>query len=124
MTRPLSLKLYNSLSRRVEPVTPTQEGHLRVYCCGPTTYDVSHVGHGRSAVLPDLLVRHLRASGLRVTYARNITDVDDKILQRARERSEDPLSLSNRYASLYQRDVALLGCLPPDYEPRFSQCLP
>ena len=124
MTRPLSLRLYNSLSRRVEPVTPTHEGHLRVYCCGPTTYDVSHAGHGRSAVLPDLLVRHLRASGLRVTYVRNITDVDDKILKRARERGEEPLALSDRYATLYQQDVALLGCLPPDHEPRVSQCIP
>lgn len=124
MTRPLPIKLYNSLSRRVEPVTPTREGEVRVYCCGPTTYDVGHAGHGRSAVLPDLLVRHLRAHGLRVVYARNITDVDDKILKRARERNEEPLALSARYATLYQQDVARLGCLPPDHEPRVSACIP
>jgi cysteinyl-tRNA synthetase len=124
MTRPLSLKLYNSLSRRVEPVAPTQEGIVRVYCCGPTTYDVSHAGHGRSAVLPDLLVRHLRALGQQVVYARNITDVDDKILKRARERGEEPLALSARFATLYQQDVARLGCLPPDHEPRVSECIP
>lgn len=124
MTTPLSLKLYDSLTRRVAPVVPTQGNLVRVYCCGPTTYDVSHAGHGRSAVLPDLLVRHLRAQGMRVIYVRNITDVDDKILKRARERGEEPLALSAHYASLYQQDVARLGCLPPDHEPRVSECIP
>jgi cysteinyl-tRNA synthetase len=123
MVRPLSTQLYNTLSRRLEPITPAEEGHIRVYCCGPTTYDVSHAGHGRTAVMPDLLVRHLRASNLRVTYARNITDVEDKILRRSRERNEEPLALSERYAKMYQEDVARLGCLPPDHEPRVSECI-
>ena len=120
----MSLSVYNSLSRKIEPIVPAQEGHVRVYCCGPTTYDVSHAGHGRSALLPDLLVRHLRASGLRVTYVRNITDVDDKILKRAKERGEEPLALSDRFATMYQEDVRAIGCAPPDVEPRVSQTIP
>ncbi|RYE95076.1 MAG: cysteine--tRNA ligase [Myxococcales bacterium] len=124
MAHPLPLRLYNSLTRRLEAVVPQRAGEVRMYCCGPTTYDVSHVGHGRSAVLPDLLVRHLRAHGLNVVYARNITDVDDKIVHRARERSEEPLALSARFALAYQHDVARLGCVPPTHEPRVSECLP
>jgi cysteinyl-tRNA synthetase len=123
MARPLSVTLYNTLTRRVEPVTPAVEGHVRVYCCGPTTYDISHAGHGRTAMLPDLLVRHLRAQGLRVTYVRNVTDVDDKILKRARERGEEPLALSDRFAAMYRDDVAQLGCVAPDAEPRVSESI-
>ena len=121
---PLSLRLYNTLTRRLEAVVPKEEGKVTVYCCGPTTYDVSHAGHGRSAMLPDLLVRHLRASGLQVRYARNVTDVEDKIVKRAKERGEDPPVLAQRYAEMYQDDVRALGCLPPDVEPRVSETIP
>jgi cysteinyl-tRNA synthetase len=95
-----------------------------VYCCGPTTYDVAHVGHGRAALAPDILVRHLRAQGLRVTYVRNVTDVDDKILNRAAETGEPPMALSARMAAMYQEDIAALGCLRPDVEPKVSEHIP
>jgi cysteinyl-tRNA synthetase len=124
MAEPLHVRLYNTLTRRMEALSPAVAGHVKIYNCGPTTYDVSHAGHGRSAVLPDLLVRHLRASGIGVTYVRNITDVDDKILKRAKERGEEPLALSDRFAAMYQEDVRALGCVAPDHEPRVSQTIP
>jgi cysteinyl-tRNA synthetase len=120
----LALRLYNTLTRRVEPVVPHEEGKVSVYCCGPTTYDISHAGHGRTFITPDLLVRHLRASGVTVRYVRNITDVDDKILKRARERGEEPTELSARFATMFQEDMAQLSCRTPDVEPRVSQTIP
>jgi cysteinyl-tRNA synthetase len=118
------LRLYDTLTQRLAPLVPRQPGEVRVYCCGPTTYDVAHVGHGRAALTPDILVRHLRAQGLRVVYARNITDVDDKILQRASSSGEPPMELSARMAGLYQEDIAALGCLKPDVEPKVSEHIP
>ena len=118
------IRLYNTRTRKLEELRPRKDDHLRVYCCGPTTYDVSHAGHGRTAMLPDLLVRHLRASGKKVTYARNITDVEDKIVKRSQERGEHPLALSDRFAAMYVEDLETLGCVPPDHQPRVSECIP
>jgi cysteinyl-tRNA synthetase len=117
----LHLHLHDTLSGNAVPFVPRHPGEARVYCCGPTTYDIAHVGHARAALAPDILVRHLRARGLRVTYARNITDVDDKILKRAGERGEEPMALSARMAKLYQDDMRALGCLDPDVEPKVSE---
>jgi len=117
----LRLRLYDTLSASPRLLVPARPGEVRVYCCGPTTYDVAHVGHARAALTPDILVRYLRVQGLRVTYARNITDVDDKILKRAAESGEEPTALSARMAALYQEDMAALGCLTPDVEPRVSE---
>ena len=74
------LRVYNTMNHRLEPVQCTDPGHVRVYVCGPTVYDVHHAGHARAAVAFDVLVRHLRASGRRGTYVRNLTDLHDKIL--------------------------------------------
>jgi cysteinyl-tRNA synthetase len=115
--------LYNTLTRRVEPLEPVHAGKISVYCCGPTVYDVPHIGHARAALLPDLLVRRLRALGHHVTYVRNITDVDDKILARAQKNGESPLALSERMATVYQDDMRALGCLNPDHEPKVSDHL-
>jgi cysteinyl-tRNA synthetase len=115
-----SLRLFDSLSASLEPLILRTPGEVSVYCCGPTVYDVAHVGHARAALAPDVLVRHLRADGLAVKYVRNITDVDDKILNRAKERGEDPLELSRRMAALYQEDMTALGCVTPDVEPKVS----
>jgi cysteinyl-tRNA synthetase len=120
----LMIRLYNTRTRQVEELRPRHSDGVRVYCCGPTTYDVSHAGHGRTAILPDLLVRHLRASGQKVTYARNITDVEDKIVKRSIEGGEHPLALSARFAEMYIEDVATLGCVPPDFQPKVSECVP
>ena len=119
----LRLRLYDTLTQKLTPLSPRTPGEVRVYCCGPTTYDVAHVGHGRAALAPDLLVRHLRAQGLRVTYVRNITDVDDKVLKRAGESGEEPMALSGRMAELYQADIAAIGCSPPDVQPKVSESI-
>jgi cysteinyl-tRNA synthetase len=120
----LSLRLFDTLSQSLRPFVPRTPGEATVYCCGPTTYDVAHVGHARAALAPDILVRHLRAEGMKVTYARNVTDVDDKILARSKENGEDPLALSARMTVLYQEDIAALGCVTPDVEPRVSGHIP
>jgi cysteinyl-tRNA synthetase len=117
-------RFYNTLHQRLEPFTPREPGHARIYVCGPTVYDVPHAGHARSAVAFDVLVRHLRASGLRVTFVRNITDIDDKILKRASETGEDPLSLSARMTRIYLEDVSAIFCVQPDHQPKVSDHLP
>ena len=118
------MKLYNTLTRQPEPVTPKIPGKVGLYYCGPTVYDVPHVGHARSAVVFDVLTRTLRARGLRVTQVRNITDVEDKILKRAAENGESPLALSRRMTDIYREDMAAVGCLAPDHEPLVSDHIP
>jgi cysteinyl-tRNA synthetase len=118
------IRLYDTLTRNLEPLAPRQPPRVGIYCCGPTVYDVPHAGHARAAVAFDVLVRHLRARGLEVTYVRNITDIDDKILARARESGEQPLALSRRMADVYREQIGAIGCLAPDHEPRVSDHLP
>src|SRR4030095_10096790 len=117
-------RLYNTLTRKVEELAPREAGHVRIYCCGPTAYDVPHAGHARACIAPDVLVRHLRAKQLRVTYVRNITDVDDKILERAKSHGELPLEVSRRMEGIFRSGLRALGCLEPDHEPRVSDHLP
>jgi len=119
-----SLELYDTLTAARKPLSLRTPGEAGVYCCGPTVYDVAHVGHARAALAPDLLVRHLRADGLKVKYVRNITDVEDKILKRSSERGIEPLELSREMAKLYQEDITALGCVTPDVEPRVSETIP
>src|SRR5882672_8614694 len=106
-------RLYNTLTRATEELSPKAE-RVGIYCCGPTVYDLPHAGHARAALAPDLLVRRLRNKGHQVTYVRNITDVDDKILARAEQNGEAPLDLSRRMATVYQDQMREVGCLPPD----------
>src|SRR5258706_9278241 len=114
----MSLRLYNTLTRQLEPFVPVREGEAGLYLCGMTPYDYAHAGNARSAVAYDVLVRHLRARGYRVTYVRNITDVEDKIIDRAKKNGEHPLELSARMAKIYQADMRELGCLDPTFEPK------
>lgn len=95
-----------------------------MYLCGLTTYDHAHAGHARTNVSFDVMVRHLRARGLKVTFVRNITDVDDKIVKRAGELGEAPLALSARMASICDAELASVGCGRPDHEPKVSECIP
>jgi cysteinyl-tRNA synthetase len=117
----MTLELYNTLTSRKEPFEPADAGHVRVYACGPTVYDYSHIGHGRMYVVYDVLVRHLRSRYPRVTFVRNVTDVEDKIVKRARENGEDPRALAERFRVACEEDVRALGCLPPDVEPRVTE---
>jgi cysteinyl-tRNA synthetase len=118
------VRFYSTLSRTVETLQPRVAGKVSIYCCGPTVYDVPHAGHARAAVAFDVLVRHLRARGLEVDYVRNITDIDDKILNRARENGEEPLALSRRMAEVYREQIRAVGCLDPTHEPKVSDHLP
>jgi cysteinyl-tRNA synthetase len=120
----MSLRLYNTLTRKLEEFVPVHEGEARLYVCGMTPYDYAHAGNARSAVAFDMVVRHLRARGYRVTFVRNFTDVDDKILDRAKQTGEPPLELSARMATIYQADMRELGCFDPTYEPKVSENIP
>ncbi len=115
-----TIALYNTMSRKLEPFEPLVPGKARVYVCGPTTYNVAHAGHARANLAFDILVRHLRARGYEVTFVRNVTDVDDKILAAAKATGEEPLALSARMAKLVDDDMRALGLLSPDVEPRVS----
>ena len=114
----MRLLLTNTLSGRKEPLEPREPGHVRLYWCGVTVYAPCHVGHARALIAADVLFRWLRARGLRVTFVRNFTDVDDKIIRRAHEEGISPTALAEREIVGFQRDVAALGCLPPTHEPR------
>ncbi|HSC87677.1 MAG TPA: class I tRNA ligase family protein, partial [Polyangiaceae bacterium] len=119
----MTLSLFDTLENQKRPFVPSEPGHARVYVCGPTTYDDAHIGHARPCVVYDVLVRHLRSQGQRVTYVRNVTDVDDKIINRAAENGEAPTELAARMLVSYQTDMARLATLPPDHEPKVSEHL-
>jgi cysteinyl-tRNA synthetase len=117
------LEIYNSLTRRKEPLQPIEPGKVRMYVCGMTVYDYCHLGHARVLVVFDVVVRYLRALGYEVTYVRNITDVDDKIIQRARENGEDIDHLTGRFIEAMHQDADGLGVLRPDVEPRATRSM-
>jgi cysteinyl-tRNA synthetase len=112
------LHLHNSLTRRKEAFVPADPSHVRMYVCGPTVYDLAHLGNARPVVVYDVVSRLLRALFPRVTYVRNITDVEDKINNRARETGETIGALTARTTADFHADMAALGALPPDIEPR------
>lgn len=119
----MSLSLYDTLSAAKKPFEPEDPTHARVYVCGPTTYDDAHIGHARPCIVYDVLVRHLRASGMGVTYVRNVTDIDDKIIKRAAQNNEEPAALAARMFVSYSTDMARLHNLSPDAEPKVSEHL-
>ena len=112
------LSIYNTLTRRKETFRPIEAGKARIYVCGITTYDYCHLGHARCLAAFDVVVRYLRARGFEVTYVRNITDIDDKILARAEENGELFSDLTERFIAAMHEDERALGILPPDAEPR------
>ena len=118
------LQIYNSLTRKKEPFTPITPGQVRMYVCGMTVYDYCHLGHARVMVVFDMVVRYLRARGNKVTYIRNITDIDDKIINRARENGEDINALTARFIQAMNEDALALGVIPPDQEPRATVHMP
>jgi cysteinyl-tRNA synthetase len=112
------LRLFNSMGRRVERFVPHNAGHVRMYVCGPTVYSYAHIGNARPAVVFDVLARRLRALFPSVTYARNITDVDDKIIAAAAAEGVACEVIADRFAQAYHADLTALGVAPPDIEPR------
>ena len=118
------LKIYNTLSGEKQDFIPTEPGKVRMYVCGMTVYDYCHLGHARVLVVFDMVQRWLRASGLDVTYVRNITDIDDKIIKRANENGETIGQLTNRFIALMNEDSDALGVQRPDHEPRATEFVP
>ncbi len=115
----MAMRIYNTLSRKEDEISPTKPGALGMYVCGPTVYDLSHVGHARVYVIFDTVVRYLRRH-YAVTYVRNFTDVDDKIIKRANATKQDPLALSQHFIEEFRVDMAALDCVPADVEPKVS----
>ncbi|KAL1807737.1 hypothetical protein ACET3Z_024727 [Daucus carota] len=114
------LIVYNSLTKQKEVFKPRVPGKVGMYVCGVTAYDYSHIGHARAYVAFDVLFRYLKHLGYEVTYVRNFTDVDDKIIKRANERGVDPISLSKDFSNEYLQDMEDLQCLLPTHQPRVS----
>jgi cysteinyl-tRNA synthetase len=120
----MSLRIHNTLTRALEDFSPIEPGHVRMYVCGMTVYDLCHVGHARSAVAFDVALRWLQASGYRVTFVRNITDIDDKIIRRSLENKETVRSLTDRMITEMYRDFDALGIARPTYDPRATDYVP
>jgi len=118
------LKIYNTLGRSKQEFIPLRAGEVRMYVCGMTVYDYCHLGHGRVLVIFDVVRRWLRTSGYRVTYVRNITDIDDKIIRRALENRETVGELTARFIRFMDEDAAALGVEKPDHEPRATGYVP
>src|SRR5204863_1094249 len=116
----MQLRLYDTLTKEKRPFTPLDPANVRMYVCGPTVYDFAHIGNARPVIVFDVLFRLLRHlyGDAHVTYARNITDVEDKINARAAEEGISIRELTERTANQYHEDVAALGCLAPTHEPR------
>ena len=118
------LSIYNSLTNRKEEFVPIEKNRIRIYVCGMTVYDFCHLGHARVMVVFDTIIRYLRYRGFDVTYVRNITDIDDKIIQRANELGESVQSLTNRYIDFMNEDLEALSILKPSFEPRATEFIP
>lgn len=120
----MSLEIYSTLSREKAPFKPINDHQVKMYVCGVTVYDYCHIGHGRTFVSFDIIRRWLEASGYDVTFVRNITDVDDKIIRRAAERGISCDALTEEFGRAMQEDMLALGCLAPTHEPRATHFIP
>ena len=117
----MPIRIHNTLTRRLENFEPIDPGHVRMYVCGITVYDLCHMGHLRMIMAFDMVYRWLRESGYQVTYVRNITDIDDKIIKRALERQASIRALTDEMIAAMHRDFAAVGVLPPTHEPRATE---
>jgi cysteinyl-tRNA synthetase len=120
----MTLRIHDTLTRQTADFSPLEPGHVRMYVCGMTVYDLCHIGHARSAVAFDVARRWLQASGLRVTFVRNITDIEDKIIRRALENGETVRALTTRMIAEMYRDFDALGVLRPTHDPRATDYVP
>ncbi len=120
----MNITIYNTLTGKKEVLQPLEPGHVRLYVCGITSYDYCHIGHARSALVFDMVVRYLRYRGYRVTFVRNFTDIDDKIIRRAREQGVEAADLARRFIAEFYTDMDGLGVLRPDIEPRATEHIP
>ena len=120
----MSLRIFNTLSRATQVFSPIEPGHVRMYVCGMTIYDLCHIGHARMALVFDVVQRWLKVSGYRVTYVRNITDIDDKIIRRALERGISIRALTDEMIGVMHEDIGRLGIEVPTLEPRATEYVP
>ena len=118
------MKIYNTMARMKEDLVPLTPGEIKMYSCGVTVYDLSHVGHARMLMVFDVIARYLRFAGYRVTFVRNFTDVDDKIIRRAVQEGVSAREVSERNIRAFDEDMAALGVEPPDVEPKATEHLP
>ncbi|MEG3639415.1 cysteine--tRNA ligase [Magnetococcus sp. PR-3] len=120
----MGIAIYNTLGRKKEPFVPMIPGKVGMYVCGVTVYDYSHIGHARVMVVFDVIARHFRVKGFDLTYVRNFTDIDDKIIKRANERGESIQELTSRYIDAFHDDMGALGVQKADIEPKATEHLP
>ena len=120
----MALRIFNTLTRRKEDFVPLIPGEARMYVCGVTVYDLSHIGHARSALSFDIIRRYLAFKGFKVTFVKNFTDVDDRIIRRANEEGVEATVISERYIAEYRADMASLGIKAPDVEPKATEHVP
>ncbi|MFH0748436.1 MAG: cysteine--tRNA ligase [Candidatus Bathyarchaeota archaeon] len=116
----MTLQVFNTLTRKIELLIPKNEGKIELYVCGPTVYDYSHIGHARTYIAFDVIVRYLRYRGFEVRYVVNITNVEDKIIKRAQEIGVDPIALADKFEGAFYQDMENLGVVPADLYPRVS----
>ena len=121
LVKSIMLKIHNTLTRQKQAFVPIEPGRVRMYVCGMTVYDYCHIGHARVLVVFDMVARWLRSTGYQLTYVRNITDIDDKIIRRAAENGESIRQLTDRFITAMNEDAAALGVLKPDAEPRATE---
>ena len=115
------IRISNTMTRTKEEFVPLTAGEIRMYVCGVTVYDYSHIGHARSAIVFDVIRRYLAFKGYRVTFVKNYTDVDDRIIRRANEAGVSPREFAERYVAAEREDMAALGVLAPDVDPKATE---
>ncbi|MCK5625996.1 class I tRNA ligase family protein, partial [Candidatus Bathyarchaeota archaeon] len=120
----MTLKIYNTMSRKVELFKPRVKNRVAIYVCGPTVYDYSHIGHGKTYMAFDLITRYLEYNGYNVKYVVNITDIDDKIIKRANESGMDSIELAKKFEKLFRDDMHALGIKDADVYPTVSGHIP
>src|SRR5438874_10389259 len=118
------MKLYNTVTRAKEEFVPLTAGEVKMYSCGVTVYDLSHVGHARMMIVFDTISRYLRFAGYRVTFVRNFTDIEDKIIRRANQEGVSASEISERYVAAFRDDIAALGVMAPEVEPKATEHVP
>lgn len=120
----MSIRIYNTLTAKKEPLKTLEPGHVKLYVCGITSYDYCHIGHARSSLVFDMIVKYLRHRDYKVTFVRNFTDIDDKIINRANEQGTSSEELAERFIDEFYRDMEYLGIGRPDLEPRATEHIP
>jgi cysteinyl-tRNA synthetase len=120
----MTIMVYNTLGRKVEEFIPISEDSVKIYVCGPTVYDFPHLGHGRTYLAFDMIIRYLKYAGLNVKTIINITNIDDKIIRRAKKKNDDTMELADRFEQIYYEDMDALGIEKADFYPRVSDTIP